>query len=356
METPPWMIYGAYGFTGQLIVDEALQRGHRPLLAGRSREKLMPLAERFGLEARVINLEDGTALRAALAEMHMVVHAAGPFRQTSQPMLSACLDTCTHYLDITGELPVFEHTLSLNEEARRAGICLVSGGGIDVVPTDCLAVTLSAQVDHPVHLELALAHAVGGASAGTVKSAIGVMSSGGLVRRNGDLVRVKDSRTRQRARFEHAERHLLRAQLGDLVTAYASTGIPNISTYIAMSPMSHALSSVFMPLLQRVLRIDALRRAALSMADRFASGPSPEVQRTHYAHAWGCVTDADGRSVEGRLRMPEGYRLTALCSVRAVEHILAHAPAGALTPAQALGADFIERIPGVVMELSGDLL
>jgi short subunit dehydrogenase-like uncharacterized protein len=349
MKAPTWMIYGAYGFTGRLIVDEALQRGHRPLLAGRSQEKLLPLAERFSLEARVVDLDDGTDLRAALVGMKMVVHAAGPFRETSQPMLSACLDTHTHYLDITGELPVFEHTLSLDEEARRAGICLVSGGGIDVVPTDCLAVTLAAQVDRAVNLELALAHGVGGASAGTVKSAIGVLSSGGLVRRNGELVRIKDSLTRQRARFEHTERRLLRAQLGDLVTAYASTSIPNISTYIGMGAVNYALASTFMPFLQRLLRIDPLRRAALSLADRFASGPSPEVQRTHYAYAWGCVTGADGHAVEGTLRMPEGYRLTALCSVRAVEHILGRAPVGALTPAQALGADFIERIPGVVL-------
>ena len=33
---PDWMIYGATGYTGQLVAQEAVKRGHKPLLAGRS--------------------------------------------------------------------------------------------------------------------------------------------------------------------------------------------------------------------------------------------------------------------------------------------------------------------------------
>jgi len=338
-----WMLYGAYGFTGQLIVAEALSRGHRPLLAGRSAEKLLPLAEQTGLEARIINLAEDKALRAALTEVNLVFHSAGPYIHTSRPMLSACLDTRTHYLDITGELPVFEHTLSLDEEARRAGICLVSGAGFDVIPTDCLAVMLDRQTAKPVHLELAVAGLGSGISAGTLKSAIGIFSGGGLVRRGGELVSVRVGSGSQRVRFPYGWQRVMRAPLGDLVTAYASTGIANITTYIGQKQPTAALASAIAPLLSALLRSTRIRRLALSAADRLARPPGEEAQAAHRSYAWGRVTGADGTTLEATLEMPEAYRFTALAAVRAVEHVLEHQPVGALTPAQALGADFVKQ-------------
>jgi short subunit dehydrogenase-like uncharacterized protein len=338
MATEKWMLYGAYGFTGRLIVEEALQRGHRPLLAGRSAEKLLPLAERTGLEAHPIDLADGAALRAALAEFDLVFHAAGPYIHTSRPMLSACLDTHTHYVDITGELPVFEHTLSLDEDARRAGICLVSGAGFDVVPTDCLAVTLAHQVTQPEHLELAIAGAGGGISAGTMKSAIEIFAGGGLARRNGELVAVPLGSV-QRVQFPHGMRLVMNSPLGDLITAYASTSIPNITTYLATTPLAASLA----PRLHALLQSARLRRWVSAFASRMARGPSRTAQHTHSSYTWGRVTGKDGQTVEGTLELPEPYRFTALAAVRAVEHVLEHQPVGALTPTQAFGADFIKQ-------------
>jgi short subunit dehydrogenase-like uncharacterized protein len=345
--TKKWMLYGASGFTGKLIVDEALQRGHRPLLAGRSAEKLLPLAERYGLEARVIDLENTEQLRSALETVDLVFHAAGPFSQTSRPMLTACLDTRTPYLDITGELPVFQHTLALDEEARRAGICLVSGAGYDVVPTDCLAVQLAQQVEQPVHLELATTGTGGGISAGTLKSGLEIYAGGGLARRHGELVKIPIANGVQVVRFYDRSRTVLRSPLGDLITAYASTGIPNITTYLGQSRLTAPLTNTIGPLLHALLQNDMLRRWAQSIAGKIAHGPSREAQYKYRSYAWGRVTAADGQSVEASLEMPEGYRFTALCAVRAVEHVLQHKPVGALTPAQAFGFDFVYRIPGV---------
>jgi short subunit dehydrogenase-like uncharacterized protein len=345
--TKNWMIYGAYGFTGTLITDEALLRGHRPLLAGRSKEKLAPLAERFGLESRPVDLNDAKGLRAILAEVDLVFHAAGPYSRTSRPMLLACLDTGTPYLDITGELPVFQHTLSLDATARQAGICLVSGVGFDVVPTDCLAVMLAKQVAQPVHLELAITGTGGGISAGTLKSGLEILSEGGWIRRRGELVKVPMGGGVQRIPFSHGLRPALRSPLGDLVTAYASTGIPNITTYIGQGHFTAPLANAFIPLLHAFLQSDRLRQWAASLANRIAPGPSREAQFQRRSYAWGRVTDTAGRELEGCLEMPEGYRFTALSAVRAVEHVLEFAPIGALTPAQALGPGFVHKIPGV---------
>ena len=102
-----WMLYGANGYTGRLIIEEALKRGHRPLLAGRSAGPIEALAEETGLDHVVVDLGDPLALRESLSDIHTVLHAAGPFSATSQPMEAAALETGTHYLDITGEIAVY---------------------------------------------------------------------------------------------------------------------------------------------------------------------------------------------------------------------------------------------------------
>ena len=52
----PWMIYGANGYTGELIAREAVSRGLKPVLAGRTAAKVEPLAASLGLQARVFDL------------------------------------------------------------------------------------------------------------------------------------------------------------------------------------------------------------------------------------------------------------------------------------------------------------
>jgi short subunit dehydrogenase-like uncharacterized protein len=342
-----WMIYGAYGFTGQLIIDEALQRGHRPLLAGRSGAQLYPLAERFGLQAQVVDLEDGEHLRTTLEAVDLVLHTAGPFSHTGMPMQAACLDTHTHYLDITGELPVFQQTLAQNAQAHQSAICLVSGVGFEVLPTDCLAMQLAQQIEEADHLELAIASMGGGISAGTLKSTIEILAGGNFARRNGILIDIPKGEGLKQVRFPDRVRPVVRGPIGDLVTAYASTGIPNITTYLGQTRLTAFLAHNFAPLLQALLKRGKLRRWAQAMAGRVAHGPSREAQFTHRSYAWGRVTAPDGRMAEAALEMPEPYRFTALSAVRAAEHILEHAPAGALTPGQAFGIDFMDTIPGV---------
>src|SRR5262249_2099851 len=100
-----WMIYGANGYTGALVAEEGVRRGHTPLLAGRSASKLRPLAERLNLEYLAVPLDDPNALTKAVSRVQLVYHAAGPFAHTSDPMLRACLAAGAHYLDITGEIP-----------------------------------------------------------------------------------------------------------------------------------------------------------------------------------------------------------------------------------------------------------
>jgi short subunit dehydrogenase-like uncharacterized protein len=96
------MLYGAYGRTGRLILDEAVRRGHRPLLAGRDAAQIKALGEATGLDTIHLPLDDAAKLRAALSNVSTVMLAAGPYHQTGPLMRAACIAAGCSYLDING--------------------------------------------------------------------------------------------------------------------------------------------------------------------------------------------------------------------------------------------------------------
>ena len=137
-----FLLYGANGYVGEAAARLAVDQGLEPILAGRDAAKLEPLAKQLGVEFRVCALEDAPALDRALRDVPVVLHCAGPYKFTSQPMADACLRAGAHYLDLTGEIPVFEALAARDAEAKARKVMLLPAVGFDVVPTDCLAVHL----------------------------------------------------------------------------------------------------------------------------------------------------------------------------------------------------------------------
>ena len=88
-----FLLYGATGYTGSLTARTAVQRGLKPILAGRDAAKVKALADELGLAWRAFPLEDGAALNLALREVPVVLHCAGPYSRTYKPMVDACLRT-----------------------------------------------------------------------------------------------------------------------------------------------------------------------------------------------------------------------------------------------------------------------
>ena len=340
-----WMIYGATGYTGQLLVAEAVKRGHRPVLAGRSERKLLPLADRYHLDKVVVNLEDETALTRTVAGVEVLFHAAGPFSQTSRPMVRACLAAGTHYLDITGELPVLEQTLAQDEAARRRGVVLISGAGFDVVPTDCLAKYVADQIPDATHLETAIV-THNRPTAGTAQSALEILPAGIRVRRAGQLVDQPWGSGAKRIRFSCGERTVLPAPWGDVVTAYRTTGIPNITSYMAYPAALIPLLPWLAPVGQQLLAVKPFRHLVQRLAGVVAQGPSEAMRQTGRSYLWARAASPAGETAEAWLETVEAYHFTAIAGVRGVEKILAQRLAGALTPALAFGADFVLEVEG----------
>lgn len=344
--SPEWMLYGANGYTGALLAEEAVRRGHRPLLAGRSAAKLEPLAQRLNLEYAVLPLDDEAALLKTLKNQRLVLHAAGPFVQTSLPMARACLRSRVHYLDITGEIPVFEANFALDSLARQAGVLLLSGAGFDVVPSDCLAVFAAQQLPGAVELELGVA-ALSQASAGTAQTMLELIPGGGLVRRAGRLERIRLGQGARALPFKDKARLALPIPWGDLSTAFRSTRIENITTYMTFPPALIRRMGWLTPFGEGLLRIGALRRLVQAWVRRSVRGPDETARQTRRAQLYARVSNGLGRAVEAWLETPEAYQLTVLAGIRIVEQVLARGGQGARSPAQFLGADFILEIPGV---------
>src|SRR5262245_33331869 len=178
-QRPNWMLYGAYGRTGRLILDEALRRGHRPVVAGRNASQLSELARRTGLTMRHVALEDGPALRAALCGLGCVLHAAGPYQQTGPAMRAACLDAECSYLDVNGEIEDFASALACDERATSAGVAVIPGVGYGVVFAECLATHVASRLPTATWLRLSLATQTAGESRAATLSTAAVLAAGG---------------------------------------------------------------------------------------------------------------------------------------------------------------------------------
>src|SRR5437899_1494652 len=126
-----FMIYGATGYTGSLIAREAARRDRCAVLAGRSADKLAPLARELGFNYRVFDLDSADRVAAGIRGVHTLLNCAGPFSRTAEPLANACLRNGVNYLDITGEIAVFEALAARDAEARAAGVVMLPGVGFD---------------------------------------------------------------------------------------------------------------------------------------------------------------------------------------------------------------------------------
>jgi short subunit dehydrogenase-like uncharacterized protein len=343
------LIYGATGYTGRLIVARALEAGLRPILAGRDATAVHTLASAHALEARIATLDDPAVLDALLRDVSVVLHCAGPFSRTAEPMVAACLRQRVHYLDITGELQVFEAIAARHAEAERAGVLLMPGTGFDVVPSDCLAAHLHRRLPDATALSLGF-RALGGVSRGTALTMVENLGRPAWIRRGGRLTPVPPAYDTRTIDFGDGPALAVTIPWGDVSTAYHSTGIPDVRVYMSVHPKQLAMlrrSRYIGWLLRRGVvqrRLEAKVRAA-------PAGPNERARAKGVSLLWGEATAPDGRRVVSRLRGPEGYTLTADTAVRIAQRVLAgDAPHGFRTPSRAFGADFILEVPGVVRE------
>lgn len=343
MDAKTFIIYGAYGYTGELIVDLCSKKGLHPILSGRAEEKLKPLAERYGFRYVVADIDHLEALDEAAAQSVLIINCAGPFSRTIRQMIDYCCRKKLHYTDITGEIGVFETAASFGKKAETAGIMLMPGTGFDVVPSDCLAAYLKQQLPDATHLWLAF-KGTGGLSHGTATTMVESIAKGGAVRKDGKIISVPYGYKSRMVEFNKGPELTATIPWGDVSTAFYSTDIPNIEVYTAVKPA--ALKSMkmgnYFGWLMGWGPVNSFLKSRIKVG-----GPSEAIRAKSASYLYGEASNAAGKVVSARLETKDGYTLTAITAVIIAEKILAgNYKAGFATPSLAYGADLILEAEG----------
>ncbi|EGH45713.1 MULTISPECIES: saccharopine dehydrogenase family protein [Pseudomonas syringae group] len=317
------LIYGATGYTGRMAAERARALGLNIEIAGRNQQRLASLAAQLGVNYRVFDADQAEGF---LSGISVLLNFAGPFVQTAEPLMRACIKAGVDYLDITAEINVYRLAERLGAEATANQVMLLPGVGWDVVPTDSLAVQVAGRVQGPTALNIAL-QVPGSMSRGSAMSVSEIIGAGVLARVDGELVATPDAEPRH---FDFGQGPVLCVPLsfGDLVTAWHSTGIRNIAMFVHIAG-------------------DAFPQGDLS---QLPDGPTPEQREAHRARAVVEVTDAKGAIARSIIETVNGYTYTPLAAVEAARRVLdGERQTGFATPAKVFGGGFAESIAGTLV-------
>ena len=339
------LIYGANGYTAELIVQLALDEGAKPIVAGRCRNKIAPIAALHSLPMRTFALDDPDVVAQNLAGVAVVLNCAGPFSRTAQAMAEGCIKAGVHYLDITGEIEVFESLALLSEKAEAAGVMLMPGSGFDVVPSDCLAAHLKRRMPDATSLTLAI-QAIGQPSRGTATTMVENLHRGGAIRRGGKLTPVPSAWATRDIDFGKGFVPTVSIPWGDVATAWVSTRIPDIEVFMSAPTPLRVMAKVSR-YFGWVIGSRFVQGFLKQQINAGPAGPSTGQRLRGAAHVWGEVKNAAGQTATARLDTVEGYTLTAQTAWDIAKRTAnGEAQPGFRTPSMVFGADYILSFAG----------
>jgi short subunit dehydrogenase-like uncharacterized protein len=342
-----FVLYGANGYTGELIARLSKAYGLRPLLAGRNKEAIHTLAIELDLEYVIVDLNDFAALDNLLKGQQLVIHAAGPFSRTATQMVEACIRNQVHYTDINGDISCFELVKLYDKQAKAANCMLMPGVGFDVVPTDSVAKKITETQPTTTALQLAFATIGSSISHGTATTMAEKLGEGGAKRKNGKIVPTPLGENGMYVDFGKKQLFVMSIPWGDISTAHHTTGIQNIETFYTVKPSVFKWMK-FQKYFNWLLRLDLIRNIVKKKIDQRPAGPNEKMRKEGISLVWGKGTNDNGESKIIRLQGPEGYTFTAHSSLIIAKEILhGNWKAGYQTPAGQYGSDMVLKVPGV---------
>jgi short subunit dehydrogenase-like uncharacterized protein len=337
-------VYGASGYTGKLVVREAVRRGLELVLSGRNADKLHRVADEAGVDApvRVAAVDDRGALRHALGDCAVVINCAGPFTRYGEPVVRAAVETGTHYLDTTGEQRFMKRIVDRYDDAARAAeVAVVTAIGFDYVPGDMLAY-LTARGHEPL-TELVIAYAVRGVGVtrGTLHSGLEIMKGGDVAYVDGEWRPAGRGPLRASFNFPAplGRQPVGKYPSGETITVPRHTRTRKVTSLISVGAPMPALAPLVplaLPSLGLALRTP-LKPLIHTAIDHLPEGPSEAVRRAAKFTIVALAHGEDGTTGRGVLRGSDIYGLTAVTAVHAAEQMAGEGydRAGALSPATA---------------------
>jgi len=316
------LIYGATGYTGTLIVNEAARRGLDFEIAGRSEDKLAALAAEFNVAYHVFPVDDIEGWKKSLEGKTALLNIAGPFSETAEQAMEASIQFKVHYFDITAEVDIYRLAESKDAAAKAAGIMLLSGAGL-FATYDPLVVHTAKRVKNPVAIRAAFKYS-GGFTPGSVASSSNIIGAGLLVRKNGEIKKISEAPS---AAFDlgNGPEDFSLMPLGGVVLSFKSTGIPDIEEYFSMAAA-----------------------AGEDGAIKFEEGhPKAELTAAR-SKILVEVTGEDGTVVRSMADTADGYMPTVTSAVEVVNRALNGSyKAGFQSPASAYGEELLASLADV---------
>jgi short subunit dehydrogenase-like uncharacterized protein len=203
---------------------------------------------------------------------------------------------------------------------------------------------VAAKISNPIKIELAIT-GLGGSSPGTLKTMMEHLPKGIFFRKNGKLLTAKVGKNLRNITFLDKERLVMQITWGDLATAYYSTGIPNIKTYMALPKGLILQFYRYGKMIQKLLSFSFIKKGVQRIIGLTVQGPNKYVRYNKFSYLWAEVENSRGKKANAWLKTLEAYRLTGISSIKAIERVFNQDIIGALTPAQAFGSKFILEFP-----------
>ncbi len=337
------LVYGANGYSAQLIIEKLIHEGIVPVLAGRNEDAVKFVADKFNCNYKIFDLADEVVTRTAVVEFDFLLNCAGPFKFTANHLIDACLASQTNYLDITGEIQVIEYAWSKNEAAKTAEIIIAPGVGFDVIPTDCLAKNLYNTMPDADSLKLGLLTKHGKISRGTLLTTLEMLAESGKIRRDGKIIDSRIGEYSYSINNDNFKFSGISIPWGDVSSAYYSTGIKNITVFLGV-PRKMLKHSTLTKYVRKIISSKLAHNIIARSIKRKITGPTLNERNNAETFLWGKVENKNGDYIESCYQVMEGYNSTQKGAVEIFTKLLKTQNLyGTKTPSMIMGAEYFNE-------------
>ena len=346
-------LFGATGYTGQLIA-HALDRSGLPYrIAGRSAAKLAALSDALDSHPPTLTADVGRpdSLAALFDGTRLLINSVGPFTDLGEPVVALAAARGVHYLDITNELAYVYRLRRYDELARKTGAAIVPACGFEVAIADCAVAGLVSDLPQPID-EVAVLYALGasGMSIGTRLSALRTFATSWLAYRGGEMVSQVPGAAVRRFTINGRAVSAIAFPSAEAVTIPSHCAVRDVTVWMAISRRIAGIGPKVMPLISGLLSGSApIGWLTAQAIQRIAPPPSGEVRvndRFTIQVEARSGEETRTRTITGR----DPYGLTAEIVAYAARTMTAegYSQAGVLAPSQAMDARaLLERIARV---------
>jgi short subunit dehydrogenase-like uncharacterized protein len=339
------VLFGATGYTGRLAAESMVERGLKPVLAGRTQSKLDSLAAELGggLETQTADVADPPSVTKLVERGDVLVTTVGPFARWGQPAAAAATTNGAHYIDSTGE-PEFIREMfeRYGPAAEQSGVGMLTAMGYDWVPGNlagALALDRAGELATRVDVGYFISGSGARPSGGTLSSLVGAMTVPAFGFRDG---RVQTERSAKRVRsFRVGSKELSGISVGSsehFALPRLSPRLREVNAYLGwFGPASRVVQafSVGTSIGMKVPGVEKLWSAA---GERFvqgsSGGPDAAARAKTGSRVVAIAYDSSGRPLsEARLEGIDAYTFTGRMLAWAAER----AASGGLKGTGALG-------------------